>query len=69
MTPTQFKAWRKRMGWSQQEAADHLGISKISVQNYERGRRAAPDPRPVEIPMPVALACSALYHRLEPWSE
>lgn len=57
MTPEQFKSWRKHMGWSQQEAADHLGVSKGSIQLYERGEREG---RPVEIPKTVELACAAL---------
>lgn len=31
-----------------------------NVQNYERGHRAGSDPRPVEIPRTVELACAAL---------
>jgi len=59
MTPEQFKAWRKHMNLSQQEAADALGLSKGSVDLYERGRRRE-DERPVVIPKTVELACAAL---------
>jgi len=59
MTPDQFKAWRKHMNLSQQEAADALGLSKGSVDLYERGRRRE-DERPVVIPKTVELACAAL---------
>lgn len=52
MTPASLKAWRKRLGLSQQEAADTLGLSIRAVQNYESGLR--------EIPKPVALACAAI---------
>ncbi len=66
MTPEQFKDWRTRLGLSQSAAAEALGISRQSVENYERGRRRE-DERPVVIPTPVALACAAVWHRLEPW--
>lgn len=32
-------AWRKGEGWSQQEAASQLGISKQLVSAYERGTK------------------------------
>ena len=59
MTSEQFKQWRERMGMSQQDAADALGISKGSVINYENGARREDD-RPVAIPRTVELACAAL---------
>lgn len=49
MTPDEFKAWRQAAGFSQTEAAEALGISRGSVENYERGSRRE-DARPVEIP-------------------
>jgi transcriptional regulator with XRE-family HTH domain len=49
MTPEEFKAWRQAVGFSQTEAAEALGISRGSVENYERGSRRE-DARPVEIP-------------------
>lgn len=59
MTPEQFKAWRKHMGYSQGEAAKTLGISKGSVELYEAGKRRD-DGRPVVIPKTVELACAAI---------
>ncbi|MER2249674.1 helix-turn-helix transcriptional regulator [Methylorubrum podarium] len=56
MSPDDFKAWRLRLGFSQQEAADRLGISRGSVENYERGHRRE-DRRPVEIPLTVEHSC------------
>jgi transcriptional regulator with XRE-family HTH domain len=47
------------MGLSQQSAADALGLSKGSIELYERGSRRE-DGRPVEIPKAVELACAAL---------
>lgn len=66
MTPKDFKDWREQMGLSQKAAADALGISKPTVENYDRGTRRE-DGRPVVIPRTVALACAALYHNIEPW--
>ena len=66
MSPEAFKAWRRQMGLTQAGAAEALGISVPTVENYERGTRRE-NGNPVVIPKPVALACTALYHRLEPW--
>jgi transcriptional regulator with XRE-family HTH domain len=65
MTSEQFKDWRERMGLSQQEAAEALGISKGSVINYESGIRREDD-RPVTIPRTVELACAAVTFGLTP---
>lgn len=60
MTPDQFKAWRKRVGFrSQQAVAEALGISKGSVENYEAGRRRDTG-EPVAIPEAVIFACAAI---------
>ena len=66
MTPDEFKAWRKSMGCSQAEAAEALGLSKPTIENYEKGVRRDTGAA-VEIPRHVALACAALFHRLQPW--
>ena len=57
MTPERFRAWRKRLGLKQKEAADRLGLKKRMIQYYEKGER---DGEPVEIPKAVRLACYAL---------
>uniref|UniRef100_UPI003BA90AAF helix-turn-helix domain-containing protein n=1 Tax=Stappia sp. TaxID=1870903 RepID=UPI003BA90AAF len=57
MTPERFRAWRKRLGLKQKEAADRLGLKKRMIQYYEKGAR---DGRPVEIPLAVRLACYAI---------
>ncbi len=59
MGPSQFRAWRKSMGYKQKEAAEHLGLKKRMIQYYENGNR---DGKPVEIPKAVRLACYALKH-------
>ena len=60
MTHEDFKNWRKKMGLTQQQAADVLGLSKATIENYDKGR-------PVVIPRVVALACAAIEHKLEPF--
>jgi transcriptional regulator with XRE-family HTH domain len=37
MTPSEFKQWRAAMGWSQQVAADRLGINTRTLKYYEQG--------------------------------
>ena len=68
MTPAEFRTWRKSLGLSQKGAAEALGVSKSSVEHYEAGVRRGTDPRPVEIPRTVALACAAVWHKIEPWA-
>ncbi len=66
MTPQDFKDWRDAMGFkTQQQAADALGLSVETIQNYERGVRR--DGKTAPIPYTVALACSALFNRQKPW--
>lgn len=39
MTPQEFHDWRKRMGWTQQQAATALDTTKRAVQMWEAGDR------------------------------
>jgi transcriptional regulator with XRE-family HTH domain len=66
MTGEDFKLWRYTMNLNQKQAADALGISRDTVTNYETGRRRDTG-REVEIPLYIALACSALTRGLKPW--
>jgi transcriptional regulator with XRE-family HTH domain len=68
VTSTQFKQWREFMGISQQEAARALGLSKGSIELYERGSRRDDD-RPVVVPRAVELACAALMHGITSYNE
>jgi len=51
-TPATFKAWRVRLRLTQQQAADELNRSRMSISRYEKGEE--PIPREIE------LACAAL---------
>jgi len=57
MKPSDFKRWRKSLGFSQKEAAEALGLKRRVVQYYEKGDR---DGKKVEIPKTVRLACFAI---------
>jgi DNA-binding XRE family transcriptional regulator len=37
MTPDQFKATRKKLGFTQAELAEEWGVHVQSIRNYERG--------------------------------
>lgn len=68
LTGEVIREWRIATGWTQEEAADELGISKSSLRNYERGDR--PDKEaPVEVPKLIDWALSAINARLRPFSE
>jgi len=58
MTATSLRAWRKRLGLSQRDAAEALGVSLRQYSDYERGI--------AEVPQTVALACAALAYGLPP---
>ena len=57
MTASEFTAWLVAMNISGAEAARRLGCGKNAITRF---KRQGGDRR-------LALACSALYHRLEPW--
>lgn len=52
---------RKRLHWSQTEAAKQLGCSARSIVAWEKGER--------KIPRSVALAASAAMMNLPPYGE
>jgi hypothetical protein len=55
-----FNAWRTRMGYSLQAAADALGISRSTAQVYDAAKRKGQ-----EIPLTVRLACENLARQYE----
>jgi len=68
MTKEQFKTWRKKMGFTQKQAAEALGLFRNTIINYERGTRPEND-LPVKIPRSIALACAAIEAGLKPVGE
>lgn len=68
MTPAELAAWRAHMGYSQRAAADALGVTASTYQQWERGasfRTGAP----LQPDKRTALACAAIAAGLEPWPE
>lgn len=59
MTPADMRAWRSAMDYTQQQAAQALGVSLRTVKAWEAGF-ASP-------PAFLALACAALVAGLGPW--
>lgn len=59
MEPEHFRAWRKRLGLTQQAAADALGVSLSSVTLYE-GTWTPSTGRSGEIPKTIRLAMAAI---------
>ena len=58
MTPSELRAIRNRLGWSQTEAADRLGVSFRSYRYTEQGVNAHGKPQPA-VPRALALAMLA----------
>jgi transcriptional regulator with XRE-family HTH domain len=54
MNAQAFKAWRKRLGHTQERAAELLGVSRRVVAGWETGETS--------IPKMVALAIWAIDH-------
>lgn len=60
-----FLTWMQVMGYDANDAADALGIHRVTIGNYCRGTRHGGR---AGIPLVTALACSALRYGLEPYS-
>lgn len=60
MTPASIRAWRAHMRYTQQRAAQELGVSLRTVKAWEAGF-AAP-------PAFLSLACAALAAGLGAWA-
>lgn len=59
MSAAGLRAWQARMGYTQQQAAEALGVSLATYKRYLTG----------EVPHVVGLACAALAAGLQPWQE
>lgn len=57
MTPQSMRSWLAAMKISAAEGARLLGIHANTMTKYKNEGA----------PQHVALACAALYHRLDPW--
>ena len=59
MTGPEMTDWRKLMGLGRLAAARALGVAPATIKRYEDGL--------TQIPRSIALACTALAHKLPPW--
>lgn len=68
MTPTSLRAWQSAMGYTQDRAAEALGMSPSGYKDLVLGVRRASG-KPVEqLDRRTALACAALAAGLGEWS-
>ena len=59
MTPNDMSEWRSKMGWTQRQAAEALGIALNNYQALERGMSWRTN-KPLAIDRRTELACAAL---------
>jgi hypothetical protein len=64
MTPQEFIASRKQLGWSLATLSRHIGITRLA--DYETGYTRGKNKRPALIPRVVELACKWLKHDYRP---
>ncbi len=55
MKASRFKQLRKKMGMSQVELAQHLGVSRVAVYYWEHGKRG------IDKVLELAMSCLAEY--------
>ena len=65
MTPDDLIAWQAHMGFTQQQAADALGVRLNSYQELRRGQSFRGQPRGID--KRTALACAAIKAGLDPY--
>src|ERR1035437_3306350 len=56
MDGKQFRAWRERLGLTQQQVADRMGVTRTTVQNWESADA---------IPQTVEMSCDVWEPRLK----
>ena len=61
-----MRRWRERMGWTQRQAAQALGMTLSGYQMQERGMGFGADSKPRHLHIRLRLACAALERRIEP---
>jgi transcriptional regulator with XRE-family HTH domain len=65
VTGIDMKVVRVRLGMTQRQLAEALGISPSQIANYERGFTRGADRRPAPIPRAIELACEMLLIKRE----
>jgi transcriptional regulator with XRE-family HTH domain len=56
LTPEEFLAYRRRLGWSLATLARKLGVGSSRLADYEAGHSRGKNRRPAPIPKVIALA-------------
>lgn len=67
MTPRDFRRWRRKLGLTQAQAAEKLGMGRSAIEQYDTGKRRAPVEIIERLPRYIALACAAISHGLAPY--
>lgn len=49
-----FRSWRSRLAWTQQEAADYLGVAIQTYRDWEQGRGKPKVVKPIKVMMEQA---------------
>lgn len=63
MTPAELRVWQARMGYTQYQAAEALGVARRTYQGWCAAQKDAPLARIVE------LACAQLEHQAQKWEK
>jgi DNA-binding XRE family transcriptional regulator len=70
MAETTFAKWRAKVGMTQSEAAEALGVALTTVKQYESGKHLGTGKK-MSPPEPVRKLMRAIANgiRVEPWPE
>jgi len=68
MTPEDLRAWQSKMGYTTRSAAQALGVSPATYQDWISGISRNTG-KPVKISRAVSLACAALFAGLDEWTQ
>lgn len=67
MKPHDLIAWQETMEYTQEQAAEALGIGLSAYKDWRNGKSRTTG-KPVKIELRTALACAALAAGLKPWT-
>lgn len=67
MTPADLRAWRIKMGITQDKAAKLLGMSPSNYKDLEMGKRRTTGKPIDQLDRRTALACAAIDVGLKEW--
>lgn len=67
MTPNDLQAWQEAMNYTQQQAANALGITRSTYRDFLNGHSRTTK-KAIVIDRRTALACTALFRMLPEFS-